>query len=200
MPLPHERPLPAFHRACQWGINASARAIWGFRISGLEHVPAAGPLIIAGNHSCWVDAPLLFCAVSSKRPVTFLAKAELFSNRLLSWFFTRGWSIPLDRRGDVSAMRGAVEVLEGGGCLALFPQGTRAHPGRDPKLKPGLGFLAALGRAPVVPARLVNMDRFPFGRPLEIRFGPSLEFSGDPHSREECVAFAGRVMARIFEL
>ncbi len=200
MPLAHDR-LPPFHRVCRWVINASARAFWGLRVSGLEHIPADGPLIIAGNHASLADAPFLFCAAGSRRLVSFLAKAELFRNPVSSWFFTNSGCIPLDRsRGDVSAMRGALEFLGRGGCLGLFPQGTRARPGKEPKLKPGLGFLAALGKAPVVPARLVGMDRFPFARPLSIRFGPAMEFSGDPHSREDCVAFAQRVMTRIFEL
>ena len=201
MPLAaHERPLPAFHRCVRWSIGALARTLWGFRIEGLEHIPREGPLIVAANHASLADGPLLFYAVSAVRPVSFLSKEELFRNRFSSWFFTRGWAIPIDRRGDVSAMRQALSVLEKGGCLGLFPQGTRAKAGVPPRLKPGLGFLAAQSRAKVVPARVVNTDRFPWGRPVEIRFGPGLEFAGDAGSREQCLEFVGQVMARVSAL
>ncbi|MHB2026740.1 MAG: lysophospholipid acyltransferase family protein [Elusimicrobiota bacterium] len=201
MPAVHERPtLPLLHRFCQAAGIFLSRFIWGLKISGEDHIPESGPLLIAANHASWIDPPLLFFALWPKRPVSFLGKAELFQKKFPAWFLRSCGVIPLDRRGDVAAMRGALDVVRSGGCVGLFPQGTRVRPGRPIKIKPGIGFLAALSGARVVPARMVKTDRFPFGRPLEIRFGPGLEFSGNPHDRDECLAFSMRVMEKIFQL
>ena len=169
-------------------------------MSGLEHLPAGGPVILAGNHVSLLDGPLLALAASPRRYVRFLGKAELFRVPVLGWYLARSGSVPLDRRGDVVAMRAALEILRGGGCLALFPEGTRSRTGLPGRPRAGVGFLAGLGGAVVVPARILNTGAFPWGRPLEVRFGAGLSFAGDARDREQCLAFAQRVMERVFAL
>lgn len=195
----HQAPL--LRRWPNWFLLLLARAVWGFRVSGLEHLPPRGPLIVAGNHVSLLDGPLVAMGASPLRYMRFLGKAEIFKVPLLGWYLRKAGAIPLDRKkGDVAALRAALDILGSGGCLALFPEGTRSKTGRPGRPKAGVGFLAGQTGATVVPARLINTDRFPRGRPLEVRFGPGLKFCGDSSDREECLAFAEKVMERVFAL
>jgi len=186
-----------------WGEETAASilgAIWGVRITGLHLVPRAGPLIVACNHASMVDPPLLGSAIAPARGPRFLAKKELFRVPGLSWFMRGVGVIPLDRgNADHSAMRAALETLEAGGSVVIFPEGTRMRSGerRPPKL--GVSFLAGRTRARVTPAHVVGTREFPRRFPLEVRFGTPLE---PPRSdaREAAASFARSVMDAIYAL
>src|SRR4051812_50128528 len=99
------------------------RTVFRVRVTGLEHLPKAGPLLIAGNHTGFLDGPVVF--VLLPRPSAFLVKSELYDTvfrRLLQ--FAR--QIPV-RRGtpDRTALRQALSGLEAGGVPGGFPAGPR---------------------------------------------------------------------------
>ncbi|MBI4677094.1 MAG: 1-acyl-sn-glycerol-3-phosphate acyltransferase [Elusimicrobia bacterium] len=193
-------------RLSQAMASALARSFWRLEVKGLENVPREGPLIVASNHVSVCDGPMLTIALGQGRCLRFLAKTELFRVPLLGWWLEEVGNIPVDRgRGDVPAMRAAVEMVRRGGCLGVFPEGTRgvggATPGRRPgqprAVKPGVGFLARETGARVVPARLVNTDRFPAPHRIEVRFGEPMKFEGDAGDRSACQDFAHALMERI---
>ena len=170
------------------------------RVEGLENVPRSGRLLIACNHLSMVDPPLVAWAIARRRIGHFLGKAELFENPVSAWVLRNLHSIPLDRgRGDVGALRRAMEILEGGACLVLFPEGTRSKTGLPGRPKAGVGLLAADSGAPVVPARVFGTWGFPRGGPLGIRFGRALRFGeeGEPRDKTGYHAFAERAMAAV---
>jgi 1-acyl-sn-glycerol-3-phosphate acyltransferase len=172
---------------------------WGIKTTGLDAVPRSGPLLVACNHASLADPPLLGVALAPARRPCFLAKKELFSNPILTWFFRGTGVIPLDRgSADHAAMRAALEVLESGGTLAIFPEGTRTKPGerRAPKL--GVSFLSARTGAPVVPVRVLGTAGFPRERPLEVRFGSPLPPPAE--GREAASSHARAVMDAIYSL
>jgi 1-acyl-sn-glycerol-3-phosphate acyltransferase len=189
-----------WYRVPCWLISVSLRKIWGLKIVGLEAVPRNGPLIVAGNHVSLLDGALMSVAVSPIRRIHHLGKKELFSIPLLGAYLKRVGMIPLERKGDVGAMKVAVSVLRNGGCIGLFPEGTRSKDGLPRPPKAGIGFLAGHSGALVVPALVVGTRHFPRFGTLEIRFGPALQFSGDPADRGQCMNFAQEVMKRIFAL
>lgn len=131
-------------------------------------VPAAGPVLLVGNHPNSLMDPV-FLAWASQRPVRFLAKAPLFSNRLVGWLVRGSGSIPVYRRQDDSTLMGrnddsfrAVhDALVGGSAVGLFPEGiSHSEPGLTP-LKTGaariaLGVVPRIGRTfPIIPVGLV---------------------------------------------
>ncbi|MBI5210757.1 MAG: 1-acyl-sn-glycerol-3-phosphate acyltransferase [Elusimicrobia bacterium] len=182
-------------------VGALARGVWRLTVRGLRNVPADGPLIVASNHVSLSDGPMLTVALGGRRCLRFLGKVELFRVPVLGWFLKAVGGIPVDRgRGDVPALRAAVDVVRGGGCLGLFPEGTRSKDGRSGAAKAGLGFLARETRAWVVPAKLVNTDRFPAPCRIEVRFGAPMRFEGAPKDRQACLDFAGAVMERVRSL
>jgi len=176
-------------------------AVWRLKVTGLSHIPAEGAVIVACNHISNVDPPVMGWAALPVRTLRYLAKMELFRIPGLAWFLRNVGAIALDRgRADVAAVRTALEVLARGRCLLIFPEGTRSQDGRPGRPKGGVGYLAGKSGAPVVPARVVNTDRLLSLRPIEVRFGDALRFSGDPTDREQCQAFARLVMDTVFSL
>ena len=163
-------------------------------------MPVNGPVIVAANHVSVLDGPLLAMAVVPSRYLTGLGKKELFAIPGLGWFLRNNGYVPLDRSGDIAAMRWSVELLSSGGCMQIFPEGTRSKDGKPGPAKAGLGFLAGKTGAQVVPARLINTDRILSLSRLEVRFGEPLRFDGDAGDRAQCLVFGQRVMERIFAL
>jgi 1-acyl-sn-glycerol-3-phosphate acyltransferase len=158
------------------------RMLFRLEARGTEHVPRTGPLLLVANHSSVLDPPLV--GGMAPRPLTFLAKAELFDIPLFGALIRGVNAHPLRREGaDSAALRTALRVLDGGGALLVFPAGTRGHEGvlREPKA--GAAMLAILSGAPVVPAYIKGSGgAWPKGRALPrpakvvITFGPPLTF------------------------
>ncbi len=129
------------------------RTVWRPRVLGAWRVPAAGPVILAVNHAHNVDGPVLMG--TAPRPVHFLVKQEAFTGPLGA--FLRGiGQIGVDRSGaDRAAVTSALAVLDGGGVLGIFPEGTRGA-GDFAALRSGLAYFALRSRAPVVPVAVLG--------------------------------------------
>lgn len=188
------------NRAAHALIGLACAPVWGPEFEGLENIPRSGRVLIACNHLHWMDTLVVPLVVQRLRYPRFLGKEELFRTRPGAWLMRELGIIRLDRRrGDVSALKQAIEVLEDEGCLVLFPEGTRSRTGEPLKPKPGVGFLAQKTGAPVVPVRVRNTDRFPSPVRMRLTFGAPLRYGGDA-SRESCQAFADDVMSAILRL
>ncbi|MEU2879623.1 lysophospholipid acyltransferase family protein [Streptomyces sp. NPDC007070] len=166
------------------------RVVFRPRIEGLEHVPASGPAIVAGNHLSFSDHFLMPAIL--RRRITFLAKAEYFTGpglkgRLTAAFFRSAGQIPVDRSGKEAgraAIREGLGVLRRGELLGIYPEGTRSPDGRLYKGKVGVAVMAIEAGAPVVPCAMIGtFEAQPPGRvvprirPVVIRFGKPLDFS-----------------------
>lgn len=106
--------------------------IYPFQILGRENLPKddVGPVLLYANHRSWLDPVLLLFAL--RRPISFMAKEELFRVPVISWLLNAVHAIPI-RRGyaDVAAVKEALRVLRSGGQFCIFPEGTR---NKDPKI------------------------------------------------------------------
>lgn len=138
-------------RAWQAVGRALSAALGAVRFDGLERVPPTGPVLLAVNHSAFMDGPLLFGKLS--RPVSFLVKAEAFApgRGLAGRILVSGAQIPVRRRQlDPAPVRLALAVLRSGGVIGIFPEGTRGD-GTVAQARPGVGYLALKTGAAVVP-------------------------------------------------
>lgn len=154
-----------------------------WEVTGREHVPPSGGVLLIANHTSYADPPIVGAACL--RPVNFMAKAELFRIPVLAGFIRRTHAFPV-RRGsaDRAALRRAVRLLRAGKVLLVFPEGQRSLDGRLIELETGAAFIALSGQAQVVPMALIGADGvLPRGRPillpakLRVRFGPPLDLS-----------------------
>ncbi|MFH9574702.1 lysophospholipid acyltransferase family protein [Streptomyces sp. NPDC017454] len=166
------------------------RVVFRPRIEGLDHVPASGAAIVAGNHLSFSDHFLMPAVL--RRRITFLAKAEYFTGpglkgRLTAFFFRSAGQIPVDRTGKdagQAAIREGLGVLGRDELLGIYPEGTRSHDGRLYKGKVGVAVMALRAGVPVVPCAMIGtFEAQPPGRkipklhPVVIRFGEPLDFS-----------------------
>jgi 1-acyl-sn-glycerol-3-phosphate acyltransferase len=175
--------------------------LFRLRGEGAEHVPSAGPVLIASNHASVLDPALV--GVATARELTFLAKAELFDIPLFGGFIRRLNAHPVRREGsDAAALRTALRLLEEGRALLVFPEGTRSEDGQLGPGKPGVGMLAVLSGAPVVPAYIDGSGRaWPRGQRLPHRshitvyFGPAFRVArGEGPGRKGQYEAAARLM------
>ncbi|MBI5595215.1 MAG: 1-acyl-sn-glycerol-3-phosphate acyltransferase [Elusimicrobia bacterium] len=194
------RGTPEFRLACLL-VRAVLSAAKGIVWEGLENIPPTGPLIVAANHVSMIDPPLVGLAVSRVRLPNFVGKAELFSFPPAGLVFRRIGVIPLDRsRGDVKAVRGALSVLQSGGCMVLFPEGTRSRTGAPGRPKPGVAMLAREARARVLPARVFRTESLFGPGPFTVRFSTTMEPPSGTGGRSEDRAYAESVMENILKI
>ena len=164
---------------------AIARTMFRLEARDRENVPAAGPVLLVSNHSSVLDPPLIGSATD--RQLSFLAKAELFDLPLFGGLIRRLNARPIRREGaDPSALRTAMRVLEDGGALLIFPEGTRGDEGIIRSAKTGAGMLAVLSGAAVVPVYIQGSGRaWPRGHKLPrpakvtVTFGKALRFEAE---------------------
>src|SRR3954465_11016012 len=116
---------------------------WGrMEVSGLEHLPPTGPVLLAGNHDSYWDPVAIGIAAKPVRQIHALAKKELWSFPALGPVLNGMGQIPIDRgKGDAGALDNAVERLREGACIGIFLEGTRSL-GRTLRARSGFYRLA----------------------------------------------------------
>jgi len=149
---------PGFHRLC--------RLYFGLELRGTEHIPSAGPVIIAPNHQTFADPPLVTIPV--RRRVHYMAWDRLFEIPLFGRFIRLLRAFPVDVEGrDARATREAIRLLRAGHALMIFPEGERTTTGEVGPFKVGAFRLAVSADAPVLPVTIAGArDAWPPGRIL----------------------------------
>src|SRR3954453_5741939 len=170
------RPLYAVVR----GIVAPLfRLYFRMHVSGAEHIPAEGAAIVAPNHKSFWDS--FFIGVCTRRHVRFMAKTELIEARY-GRLLVRLGAFPVRRgQADEDALETARVILEQGGLLALFPEGTRI---RDPDNlghpRRGAARLALETGSPLVPCAITGTEKIfrggvPVPRRVQVAFSEPIE-------------------------
>ncbi|WP_315915013.1 lysophospholipid acyltransferase family protein [Arthrobacter sp. lap29] len=157
---------------------------------GLDNLPVDGPAVLASNHLSFSDS--IFMPLMVPRPVVFLAKSDYFTGRgikgrLTAAFFKLTNQLPMDRSGGAASANSlgtGVEVLNDGGLLGIYPEGTRSPDGRLYRGKVGVAKLVLTANVPVIPVAMIGTDkvqpigrRIPTVRRLGVIFGEPMDFS-----------------------
>src|SRR5262245_10800782 len=134
--------FPWLARILRGPVRAALGRWFDLRVEGLEHLPAAGPYIVAANHHNYLDGVVL--AVVLPEPVSFLVMPRVWRATPLHPLLHRHiGSIPLDLgRADVSALRRALQTLEAGKVVGIFPEGPFSVRGRLEPSLPGVRLMA----------------------------------------------------------
>jgi 1-acyl-sn-glycerol-3-phosphate acyltransferase len=163
---PHQRarsgPPGRLYAVVRAFASALLRSWFRLRVGGTEHVPEASAAVVAANHKSFLDA--FFIGLATRRRVRIMAKAELFRGPL-GWVLLRLGAFPV-RRGesDAEALETARRILEGGGLIVVFPEGTRVdEPDALGSPHHGAGRLALAGGAPIVPVAITGTSHLWIG-------------------------------------
>jgi 1-acyl-sn-glycerol-3-phosphate acyltransferase len=137
------------HRFIVWLAHRVLKPFMRMEISGLENLPATGPVVVVCNHLVMLDVVPVQLALP--RMIFYMGKAELFQNRLIHWAFRQMGGFPVYRgEHDVWAMEHARKVLRSGQIVAMFPEGTRSRGKGLALAKPGAARLAIEEKCPIV--------------------------------------------------
>lgn len=196
----------ALYHLFKWSIVApTLHGYFRGRIYGAENVPKQGPLLVVANHASDFDPPIVSCCV--RRPVSYMAKEELFQVPVLSQAIKLYGAYPVKRgSADRSAIRSALTQLEQGWAVGVFLEGTRTSDARIVSPKLGAAMIAAKVQVPLLPVSLWGTekiirkgDKLPRPVPITVRIG---ELISPPVSskREELEAVTQICVDRIHAL
>jgi 1-acyl-sn-glycerol-3-phosphate acyltransferase len=175
-------------------------AAWGrLEVSGVETLPASGPVLLVGNHDSHWDPVMIGIAARKRRMIRALAKSTLWDVRGLAPVLNGMGQIPIVRgAGDAQALAKAVEALRGGSCIGVFPEGTRSK-GRVMRARSGVGRLALEVPEAHVSCVAVsgtsNLTGFPRRPKIKVHFFDPA--GGQPRAGEDPGELSARLLAEI---
>ncbi|MFI2647632.1 MULTISPECIES: 1-acyl-sn-glycerol-3-phosphate acyltransferase [Micromonospora] len=207
--------MPLLYTIGKLTVAPTLRLAFRPHVEGLEHIPATGGAIFAGNHLSVADELLLGTVVP--RHLAFWAKSEYFKGTGVKGAFSKFvltglGAIPVERAGGraaLSAFDAAIPVLKAGDLVAVYPEGTRSPDGRLYRGRTGAARLAVAAGVPIIPVGVTGTDKAqPIGtrvpRPgravITIRFGKPLDFTGRSDDRTSLREMTDELMAEIQKL
>ena len=178
-----------------------------FQMSGTEHVPRTGGVLLAVNHISYVDFVYGGLAANpSGRLVRFMAKRELFDHRLSGPLMRSLHHIEVDRGAGTQSMRTALDYLKAGEAVGIFPEATISRSFELKEFKQGAVRIAAEAGVPLVPVilwgthRMMTKDHprdFSRGKTIAVRVAPPMHPTGEDPAAE--TAALRRVMASLLD-
>lgn len=152
------------YQALNATVPPLAKLIWRPTVTGLDRVPASGPVILASNHRSFIDSVVIPVVVPRK--VVFLAKSDYFEGSGVKGALSKAWfeglgMLPVDRddtRAAIASLDTALAVLGRGEAFGIYPEGTRSRDGRLYRGRTGVAHLALTAGAPVVPVGLTGTE------------------------------------------
>ncbi len=161
---------------------------WKITVTGAEHIPATGPGVVATNHVGYLDFTFVGYAVRERgRLLRFLAKREIFDHPVAGPLMRGMKHVPVDRFGrPMEALRAAVEALQRGELIGMFPEATISRSFVPSTAKSGAARMAMDASAPLIPGAVWGSQRLlTKGRPrnlqrnvaITVAFGPPVDYA-----------------------
>lgn len=203
--------MPLLYTIGQYTVGPAIRLALRPTVEGMEHVPATGGAVLAGNHLSVADEYIMGAVIP--RHIAFWAKSEYFNGTGV-----RGWAmkslmrglgaIEVNREGGraaLTALDAAIPALRGGDLVGVYPEGTRSPDGRLYRGRTGAARLALLAEVPIIPVGLLGTEKLqPIGSKIPrigvrvtIRFGKPMDFTGKPFDSSGLRAITDEVMRAI---
>lgn len=177
--------------------------VW-FRLEriGREHAKSIDRgLIVAANHRSFLDPFVIGAFLPWRRPLHYVAKVELFEKRWQGWFLNRLGAYPVRRgQADADSLATSAAILERGGAVCIFPEGTRIRRGSLAAPHRGVGRLALESGASVLPIAVIGTEHVRRGwrirpRKVRLRGGKAVSF---PRTEHPSPSLAASVTERIW--
>ena len=156
-------------------IRLYCKIVYKTKVIGRENIPKEGALIFCGNHKSYLDAPLII--VTCPRSARFMSKEEVKKNLLFRFlcYVYNAIYVKRDHR-DIGPLKEALKELKDGGCIGIFPEGTRnGLEKNDGKIKNGASYMSLKTGAKLVPIGIKGEVK-PWHQ-MTITYGKPLDFS-----------------------
>ena len=177
--------------------------LFDLKVYGVDHVPAEGGVLLVSNHQSYLDPVLL--GVRLKRPLSYLAKSELFKNRAFGRFIRWLGAFPVKQgSSDVGAMKQTISRLQEGHALNIYPEGSRTENGQMLPMERGVSLVIKRANVPVVPVAIdgsyqawPKSHRLFRAHPIRVMYGPPMELSG--LKPEQILQTVDQTLRRMFD-
>ena len=199
--------VPLSYTTTRLTLGTFLRIMFRPRYLDKNKIPVDGPLIIAANHLSHIDPAFIMTA--TKRPVAYMSKKEHFESKIKRLVFKQVGVIPVDREtGGTKGLEDAVDILNKGGAIGIFPEGTRSRDGLMAHGKTGVARLASETGAAVLPVAIRQTDgvwpvskRVPRPwRKFYYKFGDPMYFGDQEVNKTSLRDFTDKVMNVISQL
>lgn len=149
---------------------------YNMHFEGVDNIPENEGVIIASNHRSLADPVLL--TMYMKKPVKYMAKEELFENKLLGAFIRMLGAFPVKRgAGDMSVIEESAEILKRGDNLVIFPEGTRSKENKVANGKTGVALIAAKAGADILPVGICfEGEKLHFRTKITVKIGKVIKY------------------------
>jgi 1-acyl-sn-glycerol-3-phosphate acyltransferase len=145
----HELMTEALYRASDLAAFYAFTFGWSFRATGREDLPQQGSVLLVANHQSFIDPVLIGAA--APRWLTYLARSNLWNNRILARAINVFGAVPIDRGFGKEGLQTVLDQLARDRVVLMFPEGERTHGGELQPLKPGVSLLVKRVMCPIVP-------------------------------------------------
>ena len=172
------------------------------KVYDIDKLIKEGGGLIAANHKSMLD--MFMIGVKSPRYLHWMAKKELFKNKIFAKIITGCGAFPVDRGGaDVGAAKTTLSLLNQGELVGIFPEGTRNKKATSPtKVHAGVAKFAIEANVPVQPVAVWGKYRI-FGK-VYVRFGDPYYLPEDdpehPFTKADYLKFAGEILEKCYAL
>jgi 1-acyl-sn-glycerol-3-phosphate acyltransferase len=147
---PVPRPTPVW-KFLQTLARISTTLLFDLKVYGARRVPSTGGVLLVSNHQSYLDPVLL--GVRLDRPLSYMAKSGLFKYAPGAWFIRQLGAFPIRQNSaDIRALKEAIERVQEGRALMIFPEGSRTDDGNLLPIEPGIALIIRKAKVPVVPA------------------------------------------------
>ena len=193
-----------FHRILHILVYPFMKILYRVKVVGKENMPKKGPLILACNHTSYLDSVMAGFSIFP-RSAHYMGKKELFKIPIFKWLIIALGAFPVERgKADRSAIKKAIEILNNDGTLIMFPQGTRKKDIND-SVFDGTSYFAYKTGAPVLPVAIMGTDKImpegkkiPRFKKITIKIGKP--FSIDKGDKEAMEDLTKKIMQKIMEM
>ncbi len=178
-------------------IKLFVKLVYKINITGKQYLDIEGGYVLTANHRSNWDVFVLYAMLDKE--LNFMAKAELFKNKLLAWVLKKFGAFPVKRNtNDLKAVKQALQILNDGKILAIFPEGTRCAELDVDNAKAGAVLFASRCQKPIIPVAVTG--EYKLGARLNIVIGEPVYFAEKKLSQEELNSNTVVVMKKIKEL
>jgi 1-acyl-sn-glycerol-3-phosphate acyltransferase len=192
-----------FWRMCRAIAYMGCTVLFDYKAFGVKNVPKTGGALLISNHQSYLDPVML--GLNLPRPLSYLAKSELFKNPALRWLITELRAFPVRQgKGDKGAIDETIRRLREGHMLNIFPEGTRTPDGKIHEMQRGAALVVRRAGVPIVPAAICgSYEAWPTGqkmfrsRPVRVLYGKPLNVAG--LKSDQIVELMDRTLREMFE-
>lgn len=184
-------------------FGVTSRLVYSVKARGVENLPQGGGLLVC-NHVSYVDTIVL--QLACPRPIRFIAQEEFFHAPILGWVLKLFQTIPISAKKAKEGLQTAVDRVQAGELVCIFPEGELTRTGKLMGFKKGFELIAHKAGAPVIPVHLDSLwgsifsfygNRYFLKLPHKVPFRVTVSF-GKPLASEEVSTMA--VRQRILDL